>query len=139
MKLFCTRITFLRIFGGGFQQALKLAETSTYGNFRHGALLINGGSIISMGINQEKYCSAGSKFRNKNKGVATYHAELSALVNLKPEAIKGSIMYVARSAKGSKEERISKPCPMCHQYMKNAGVKAVYYTLSDTHIGTYKF
>lgn len=48
-------------------------------------------------------------------------------------------MYVARSAKNSKEDRMSKPCPMCHAVMEERGIKAVYYTVDDQHVGTYKF
>ncbi len=121
------------------QLAKKLASTSTYGNFRHGAILIGGGSsIIGLGVNNEKYCSVGAKFRSEAKGNSTYHAEISSLLGLDRNATKGSTIYVARVAKGSGEDRLSKPCPMCHEVLKAQGVKKVYYTIDNETIGFYK-
>ena len=126
--------------GGYSQLAKKMATTSQYGNFRHGAVLVGGGNaILGIGVNNEKYCSIGAKHRHPNKGVSTYHAEIAAIVNLPRSATKGAVMYVARASKGSHEDRMSKPCPMCHAVMEERGIKAVYYTVDDEHIGTYKF
>jgi deoxycytidylate deaminase len=61
------------------QLAKKMAECSTYGNFRHGAVLVRGGAIINFGINSEKYSSVGAKYRPEEKGVSTYHAEIKAI------------------------------------------------------------
>lgn len=129
----------LRGHGGIFQLAKKMAECSSYGNFRHGAVLASGGAILSLGINNERYCSMGAKFRSPEKGVSTYHAEIHALLGLDRSATKGAIMYVARASKGSKQDRMSKPCPMCHAVMQERGIKAVYYSVDNEHIGTYKF
>jgi deoxycytidylate deaminase len=125
--------------GGIFQLAKKMASASTYGNFRHGAVLASGGAIISLGINNEKYCSMGAKHRSPSKGVSTYHAEIHALLNLDRSVTKGAVMYVARASKGNQEDRMSRPCPMCHAVMEERGIKAVFYTVDDEHIGTYKF
>jgi tRNA(Arg) A34 adenosine deaminase TadA len=116
-----------------------MADTSTYGNFRHGAVLASGGAIIGLGVNSERYCSIGSKHRSPHKGVATYHAEIHALLNLDRSITKGAVMYVARTSKNTKEDRMSKPCPMCHAVMEERGIKSVYYTVDDEHVGTYKF
>jgi tRNA(Arg) A34 adenosine deaminase TadA len=117
-----------------------MATTSQYGNFRHGAVLVGGGNaILGIGVNNEKYCSVGAKHRHPNKGVSTYHAEISALLGLERSVTKGAVMYVARASKGSHEDRMSKPCAMCHAVMEERGIKAVYYTVDDEHIGTYKF
>ena len=125
--------------GGIFQLAKKMAGASTYGNFRHGAVLASGGAILSLGINNERYCSMGAKHRSPHKGVSTYHAEIHALLNLDRSVTKGAVMYVARASKGNKEDRLSKPCQMCHAVMEERGIKAVYYTVDDEHVGTYKF
>lgn len=130
----------VRSTGGYFQLAKKMASTSQYGNFRHGAVLVGGGNaILGIGVNNEKYCSVGARHRHPNKGVSTYHAEIAAIIHLPRSATKGAVMYVARASKGSHEDRMSKPCPMCHAVMEERGVKAVYYTVDDEHIGTYKF
>jgi tRNA(Arg) A34 adenosine deaminase TadA len=117
-----------------------MATTSQYGNFRHGAVLVGGGnSILGIGVNNEKYCSVGAKHRHPNKGVSTYHAEIAALLNLPRSATKGAVMYVARASTGSHEDRMSRPCPMCHAVMEERGIKAVFYSVDDERIGTYKF
>jgi len=118
--------------------AKKMAECSTYGNFRHGAVLFRGGAIIGFGINSEKYSSIGAKYRPDDKGVSTYHAEIAAIMNLPRESIKGSTIYVARASKGTKEDRMSKPCVMCHEVLKAQGVKKVYYTVDENTVGFYK-
>jgi deoxycytidylate deaminase len=118
--------------------AKKMAECSTYGNFRHGAVLVRGGAIINFGINSEKYSSVGAKYRPEEKGVSTYHAEIKAILGIDRSITKGAVMYVARASKGKKEERISKPCTMCHAVMKERGISQVFYTIDDQVIGTYK-
>lgn len=129
----------LKRFGGFFQLAKKLAENSTYGNFRHGAVLSRGGSIISLGVNSEKYCSIGKDYRAEDRGNPTYHAEIKALLNIPRHVTKGSVMYVARCSKDGHGDRISKPCSMCHAVMQERGVRKVYYTVDDEIIGMYKF
>lgn len=125
-------------FGGYFQLAKKLASDSQYGNFRHGAVLTKGSAIIGLGINNEKYCSIGAKYRSPHKGISTYHAEISALMNIPRSMTKGATMFVARSSKGNNEWRMSKPCPMCHAVMQERGISQVYYSVDDQTIGHYK-
>lgn len=125
--------------GGIFQLAKKLAESSTYGHFRHGAVLARGGSIISLGVNSDKYCSVGREFRSEDRGNPTYHAEIRALLNIPRHITKGSVMYVARCSKDGNEVRMSKPCSMCHAVMQERGVRKVYYTVDNEVVGTYKF
>lgn len=125
--------------GGFFQLARNLASCSTYGNFRHGAVLAgNGSSILGIGVNNEKYCSVGAKYRSSAKGHSTYHAEIASIINIPRHVTRGSVMYVARIAKGTGEDRMSKPCAMCHAVLKAQGVKRVYYTIDENTIGTYK-
>jgi deoxycytidylate deaminase len=126
------------VYGGIFQLAKKMAECSTYGNFRHGAVLVRGGAIINVGINSEKYSSLGAKYRPEEKGISTYHAEIKALLNIPRSQTKGAVMYVARASKTKKEDRISKPCTMCHALMQERGISQVYYSVDGEHIGTYK-
>lgn len=129
----------LKRLGGIFQLAKKLAVSSTYGNFRHGAVLARGGSIISLGVNSDKYCSVGKSFRSEDKGNPTYHAEIRALLNIPRHITRGAVMYVARCSKNGEENRMSKPCSMCHAVMEERGIRKVYYTVDNEVVGTYKF
>ena len=128
----------VRRFGGIFQLAKKLATCSTYGNFRHGAVLVKGGAIVNLGINSEKYSSVGSKHRPEEKGHSTYHAEIKAILGLDRSQTKGAVMYVARASKNAHEDRMSKPCAMCHAVMEERGISRVYYSIDENTIGTYK-
>lgn len=121
------------------QLAKKLAACSTYGNFRHGSVLIGrGDALIGMGINSEKYSSVGARYRPDHKGYSTYHAEIVSVNNVPRHVTKGATIFVARVSKGTGEDRLSKPCPMCHEVLKAQGVKKVYYTVDDENIGFYK-
>ncbi len=121
------------------QLARKLAGCSTYGNFRHGAVLVgSGSSILGFGVNNEKYCSVGAKHRPDHKGVSTYHAEICSVMSLSRDVTRGSTIFVARVSKGSGEDRMSKPCVMCHEVLKAQGVKKVYYTIDSDTVGFYK-
>jgi tRNA(Arg) A34 adenosine deaminase TadA len=116
-----------------------MATTSQYGNFRHGAVLVGGGNaILGIGVNNEKYCSVGAKHRHPNKGVSTYHAEISCILGIERKAIRGSTIYVARASKASGEDRMSKPCPMCHAVLASQGVRKVFYTVDKDNVGFYR-
>lgn len=114
--------------------ATKLAEESTYGNFRHGAVLVKGGAIQSLGYNNEKYCGRGAKYRPEEKGHATYHAEISAILGIPYHITKNSIIYVARVNKVG-ENRISKPCSMCQAVLQSQGIRKAIYTIDSEHYG----
>jgi tRNA(Arg) A34 adenosine deaminase TadA len=47
----------------------------------------------------------------------------------------GSIVYVARVRRDTGEFGLSKPCFSCMKAMKTAGVKKVYYTISQNEFG----
>lgn len=113
--------------------------TSEYGNFRHGAVLENNSAILGLGVNNEKYCSVGAKYRAENKGHSTYHAEIHAVLHLPRHITKGATIYVARASKKDGQYRMSKPCPMCHAVLQERGIKKVIYSVDEQTVGTYKF
>ena len=60
------------------------------------------------------------------------------MLNLPRHVTRGATIYVARAAKGSGEDRMSKPCSMCQAVLEAQGVKKVYYTIDEENIGFYK-
>lgn len=124
--------------GGFFQLSKNLAITSKYGNFRHGAVLENNSAILGVGVNNERYCSVGSKYRPEHKGHSTYHAEIHAILNLPRHITKGSTIYVARASKADGTYRQSKPCAMCHAVLTERGIKKVFYSVDEETAGFYK-
>ena len=134
MRLFCRLRPLLILLGGIFKLATKLAEESTYGNFRHGAVLVKSGAVQSLAFNTDKYCSRGAKYRPEEKGHATYHAEIRAILGIPYHITKHCTIYVARVNKTG-DSRISRPCNMCQSVLESQGVKKAIYTFDEEHYG----
>ena len=115
-----------------FDLAKRAAMESTYGKLRHGAVVVKGGSIVSFGFNKSNHCQFGQRFRHMDKGPATQHAEISAILGLPRSATQGADVYVVR-INNDCDWRMSKPCPMCEQALRFVGVKRVFYTTGDKH------
>ena len=107
-----------------------MALMSEYGKFRHGAVLVKHGAVLSAGLNKDKSCSFGERFRPKDLGEATLHAELAAILNVPRKQTENADVYVVRvGALG--DLRSSKPCPMCQATLRFVGVKRVFYSCDD--------
>ena len=120
-----------------FQLAKRAAMESTYGKLRHGAIVVKGGSVVSFGFNKSNHCQFGQRFRNPNKGHATQHAEISAILGLPRSATEGADVYVVR-INNDCNWRMSKPCHMCEEALKFVGIKRVFYTTSGSHYDCHK-
>lgn len=117
-----------------FGFAKRMANLSEYGKFSHGAILAKYGNVLNASHNKNKTCSFGSRFRAPNKGRATLHAELGAILNMPRHSTEGADIYVVRVNREG-ELRNSKPCSMCYEAMKFVGIKRVYYSNEN---GTYE-
>ena len=117
------------------RMAAKAAEQSGHCTFRHGAVLIRGGSIINVAANSDNHTSFGQRFRTA-PGRATHHAELACVLGIDRSSTQGATMYVARINKKGRW-KMSKPCSMCHEAMKFVGIKRVVYTTGDKSWGSY--
>lgn len=113
-----------------FEFARKMAVLSEYGKFRHGAVLVKHGSIMSAGLNKDRPTTFGSRFRPKSLGEATVHAELSAILNVPRSQTENADLYVVRVG-ANNELRYSKPCVMCQSAMRFVGIKRVHYSSHD--------
>ena len=110
--------------------AKRLAEQSEYGKFKHGAVLVQGGSVLNCSYNKDSYNSFGSRFRSLSEGQATLHAELGCVLGIPRPKTTGATVYVARVNRFG-EERMSKPCNMCQNVLKHVGVRRVIYTTDN--------
>jgi len=120
-----------------FHIARKVAESSCYPDYRHGAVLVKGNKIRSLATNKNSHVSFGNRFRQRNCGHATHHAELGCILGLDRAVTMGSTIYVVRIGKNG-EFRMSKPCPMCHQALSHVGVRRVVYSIDEHTAGAYK-
>lgn len=119
------------------KMAQDIASSSNYGKLRHGAVLVKGGSVINSAFNKDKFSAFGARFRSDDCGPATHHAELSCVHGLDRSKTSGANIFVVRINRAG-ELRLSKPCPMCHDILKFAGVKKVYYSTNNGTIEMYK-
>jgi pyrimidine deaminase RibD-like protein len=115
-------------------RALKIAERSRVVQ-RHGAVVVKGGSVLSVGFN--RYANDpklfpvnhfnSDKLPHEERNAISTHAELSALRKLTPEQLRGATVYVARvtpsGAIGSSE-----PCAACAHELRRVGIKKVIFT-----------
>lgn len=113
--------------------AKRIADQSEFKEYRHGAVLVRGGSVLNTSCNKNKYRAWGERFRKKQCGHATHHAELGCVLGLDRSITEGATMYVVRIGKAG-NLRNSKPCPMCEAALEYVGVKKVVYSDEDGNI-----
>ena len=81
------------------EAARKTAEDSTFPDYRHGALLVRGGSILNSAYNKNSHIGWANRFRAKSCGHATHHAELGAILGIDRAKSSGADVYVVRIGK----------------------------------------
>ena len=96
-----------------------------------------GGSVINTSANKNSYVPYGNRFRKRDCGHATHHAELGCILGLDRSVTKGATIYVVRIGKRG-DLKLSKPCDMCREVLQHVGVKKVVYTISDRLVGSYR-
>lgn len=100
------------------QKAIKQAQQSDY-LFRLGSVVLNNGKPIGKGFNKNK-THAGL---HKKYNFFSLHAEVASCLSAKC----GNVLIVVRINKQN-NLTCSKPCSRCFQFMKDFGIKKVYYS-----------
>ncbi len=80
-----------------------------------------------------KYKAWANQFRKKQRGHATVHAEIGAILGLDRSVTEGATIYVVRVGRDGCL-RNSKPCAMCEAAMQYVGIKKVIYSNEDGQI-----
>jgi tRNA(Arg) A34 adenosine deaminase TadA len=114
-----------------FNHARNVALCSEQSDYKHGAVLVKGGSVLNTSCNKNRLVSFGSRFCTEHDGTPTLHAELGAILGIDRNITEGASLYVARVGKDY-GFRLSKPCAMCTAAMEHVGIKRVYWTI-DNH------
>lgn len=96
--------------------AQKISKKSSHHQHHHAAFVVVGGKIQSIGYN-----------------IGDTHAEVKALQQLWPNKRHGVKVYSFRWRKNG-TMGMAKPCIHCEKYMRDAGVKVVYYSDSNGQI-----
>lgn len=105
--------------------AVRMAESSEV-SFRHGAVIVRGGSVLSVGVNKWKNVFPLDIPCPEYNPNISIHAEVDALSRCADP--RGATIYIARVNKSGKE-RMSRPCIDCEKALIKAGIKKVIYTL----------
>lgn len=105
--------------------AKNLALSSAAGRYRHGAIVVKGGRILSTGINKVK--NHPDVFEDKETILENshIHAEVDALK--KVGRVKGATIYIVRVNKTGKTG-LSRPCDSCYERIVDAGITKIIYT-----------
>ena len=93
-------------------------------NFKHGAVVVKGGRIVSTGIN---------RFKNHPMTVSPEHIKEHCSVHAEVDAIRklknarGATIYIARIGKRG-NQALSRPCDNCYTAIQRAGINKIVYT-----------
>ena len=117
--------------------AKRVAANSTLTSYRHGAVLVRANIVLNVSCNKNAYTRFGERFRKRDKGDATHHAELGCILGLDRSVTQGADVYVVRVG-SSGNLLLSKPCDMCEAALRHVGVRRVYYSLSNGKIEFYR-
>lgn len=110
-----------------FRVAKKEAKKSTY-KHKLGACVVKGGSVVSKGHNEIRYCATGANKYSEWR--ESLHAERAALSKLKKSEITGSSVFVVRVTEEQKWA-LAKPCSQCMYMLRDLGVKKVVFSISE--------
>ena len=113
-----------------FELARRVAEQQSAHSYRHGAVLVKGSTVRNVSANKNKFKGWGARFRHKDCGHATHHAELGCILGVDRKQTTSATVYVVRVGKNG-DFKMSKPCTMCQSVLKYVGIKKVYYTTSN--------
>lgn len=78
--------------------------------------------------------SDGVMVKSANGPTPEPHPESHAEVRMAKKLDVGSTVYVARVV-ATGDFAMAKPCRNCERYLKNKGVKTVYYTIANNEFG----
>ena len=62
--------------------AERVAHSSDFEEYRHGAVLARGKKVINVSANKNSYKSWAQRFRHRDCGYATHHAELGCILGV---------------------------------------------------------
>jgi deoxycytidylate deaminase len=105
--------------------AIKAALNSTYPQWRLGACLVRGGSVLSIGWNSIQNDPALIDEADIRRGLASTHAEIDAINHAADP--RGATLYVARITPGGSIGR-ARPCLNCLTNIRKSDIKSVWWT-----------
>ena len=105
--------------------AANLAKSYTVSRYKHGAVIVKGGRIISTGVNKIRNHPDLFDDESLIKKESHVHAEIDAIK--KVSDLRGAKIYIARINR-SGQQRLSRPCDNCYNYIVDSGITKIVYT-----------
>jgi len=117
-------------------EAIELAKRSIMES-KHGCVIVHGrNGIVASGINEHLH-------NQEDRSIYSIHAEMNALCQLlrikshNERYMRDCVALVARVGPLSTGHavRMSRPCEKCEKQLRKMGIRKVYYTFDQNHIG----
>lgn len=111
---------------------------------RHFSFIIDGGRIVSMGVNSPKTHPMNLRFNYVNRNrtrISSFvgtHSELSAVMKLGRDECKGLVLINTRINRNEQLD-CSRPCAGCADLVERMGFKHVIYTAKGGHFEMMSF
>ena len=118
--------------------AKEVARRGTCLRRCYGAVIVNGGRIVSAGYNGAPCgtpnCIDIGTCKREDLGVPqgqrydlcrAVHAEMNAIINCDPLAMQGAVLYIAGIDTKTNEEVVGLPCSLCRGVIRNTGIEDV--------------
>ena len=121
-----------------FTHAKHIALLSDYDRIHIGCIAIYNNAIISVGWNKskthplQKYYNKFRNFNETSNTIHRVHAEIDCISKIQYMDIKWDkvkIFVYREMLDGS--IGMARPCPACMAYIKDMGIKNIYYTTGD--------
>ncbi len=125
-----------------FEHARHMAEMSSFSRARVGCVVAYKGNVLAAGWNSNKTHPVQAHYNQYRKlrpsvalSPAQLHAETAALVQLRNENIPWDKVDVfVYRLRRDRPHGLAKPCAACQRYMRDLGIRSVWYTGDDSYI-----
>jgi deoxycytidylate deaminase len=113
-------------------RAAQEANASEHPKWYLGAVLVRGGSVVSVAHNVRR----NSPHLLNGAPGTSLHAEKAVIqkVFYQADRAEGTTLYVVRVNKAG-QRRLARPCHRCYRAIVEAGIKTVVYSLDDFGYG----
>jgi len=119
-----------------------MAEMSSFARARVGCVVAYKGNVLAAGWNSNKTHPVQAHYNQYRKlrpstapSPAQLHAETAALVQLRNEDIPWDKVDVfVYRLRRDYPHGLEKPCAACQRYMRDLGIRSVWYTGDDSYV-----
>lgn len=106
------------------------------------AVIIRGGSVLSVGFNKRTTNSFVDHFVDQSRGVRdfceTTHSEMDAVLKARAKSdLRGSKIFVVRRKRDG-SFGLARPCEICQNILFSYGIRRALYSIDDRTYGVMK-